>query len=54
MTLFLLAWVVIGIGHWVDFVVRYSIKKNLGFDVIFGLPMFILFGPITTIRKLID
>ncbi len=52
MDLFLVAWVIVGLCHWTDYMVRYCYRPT-ALDFILGLPTFILFGPITSIRKLI-
>jgi hypothetical protein len=54
MTLLLTAWAIIGLAHWIDWMVRYSEGRLLLLDLAVGLPAFVILGPLVTIRKLLN
>lgn len=54
MTILLTAWAIIGLAHWVDWMVSYSDGRLLLLDIVVGLPVFVILGPLTTIRKLLN
>ena len=54
MTILVIAWAAIGFAHWIDWMVRYSEGKLLLLDLAVGLPAFMFFGPLITLKKLLD
>lgn len=44
-------WLFCGLAHWLNYMVFYN-PKFIILDLIFGLPFFILVGPISFLRRL--
>ncbi len=49
MDLFLVAWVIVGLCHWTDYMVRYCYRPT-ALDFILGLPTFIFCQETTRIK----